>query len=59
MSMNTQFNKTLACLLTGELEWTEMFSVPAAEELTSCSLHGQCVITSPDPHGPHQDTDCK
>ncbi|GAB0197963.1 E3 ubiquitin-protein ligase RNF43 [Grus japonensis] len=59
MSMNTQFNKTLACLLTGELEWTKMFSVPVVEELTSCPLHRQRVITSPDLHGPRQDADCK
>lgn len=59
MSMNTQFNKTLACLLMRELEWTKMFSAPAVEELTSCSLHRQCVITSPDLHGPRQDADCK
>lgn len=53
MSMNTQFNKTLACFLTGELEWTKMFSVPAVEELTSGSLH------SPDLHSPRQGADCE
>lgn len=51
MSMNTQFSKTLACFLTGELEWTKMFIVPAVKELTSCSLH------SPDLHGPCQGAD--
>lgn len=59
MSMNTQFNKTLACLLTGELERTQTFSIPAVEELTPCSLHRQHVKTSPDLHGPRQDADCK
>lgn len=47
MSMNTQFNKTLVCLLPGELEWTEMFSAPAAEELTARSPHGQRGRASP------------
>lgn len=47
MSMNTRFNKTLACLPTGELEWTEMFSAPAAEELTARSPHGQRGRASP------------
>lgn len=47
MSTNTLFNKTLACLPAGELEWTEMFSAPAAEELTARSSHGQRRRTSP------------
>lgn len=49
MSVNTQFNKTLAHLLMGELEWTKMFSKPAGVELTPQCLH---VLTSPEPHGP-------
>lgn len=49
MSVNTQFNKTLAHLLMGELEWTKMFSKPAGVELTPQCLH---VLTSPELHGP-------
>lgn len=49
MSVNTQFNKTLAHLLTGELEWTKMFSKPAGVELTAQRLH---VLSSPELHSP-------